>query len=58
MKNYEYNKEYAKKYNELNTKTITIRLNNEQYDKLQEYCRINNIPRATLIKDRIKDIID
>lgn len=58
MPNYEYKKEYNKKWNDNNTKTITIRLSNSQYDKLQKYCKDNNIARATLIKSRIADIID
>lgn len=58
MPNYEYKKEYNKKWNDANTKTITIRLSNEQYEKLQKYCDTNNIARATLIKSRISDIID
>lgn len=58
MSNYENNKKYAKKWNENNTKTITIRLSNSQYEKLQNYCDSNNIARATFIKSRISDIID
>jgi hypothetical protein len=58
MPNYEYKKEYNKKWNDNNTKTITIRLSNSQYDKLQKYCKDNNIARATIIKSRISDIID
>lgn len=58
MSNYEYKKEYNKKWNDNNTKTITIRLSNSQYEKLQKYCEDNNIARATLIKTRIADIIN
>lgn len=58
MPNYEYKKEYNKKWNENNTKTITIRLSNSQYEKLQNYCDSNNIARATFIKSRIVDVID
>lgn len=58
MSNYENNKKYAKEWNENNTKTITIRLSNSQYEKLQNYCDSNNIARATFIKSRISDIID
>lgn len=58
MSNYENNKKYAKEWNENNTKTITIRLSNSQYEKLQKYCDSNNIARATFIKSRILDIID
>lgn len=58
MSNYEYNKKYSNEWNKNNTKNITIRLSNEQYDKLQKYCNDNNIARATLIKTRISDIID
>lgn len=58
MSNYENNKKYAKEWNENNTKTITIRLSNSQYEKLQNYCDSNNIARATFIKLRIADIID
>ena len=41
-----------------NTKTITIRLSNLQYEKLQEYCTEHEIARATLIKSRLSDIIE
>lgn len=58
MPNYEYKKEYNKKWNNANTKTITIRLSNSQYEKLQNYCQTNDTARATLIKSRISDIID
>ncbi len=58
MLNYEYKKEYNKKWNNANTKTITIRLSNSQYEKLQNYCKTNDIARATLIKTRIADIIN
>ena len=58
MSNYENNKKYAKEWNNANTKTITIRLSNSQYEKLQNYCKTNDIARATLIKTRISDIID
>lgn len=58
MSNYENNKKYAKEWNDANTKTITIRLSNSQYEKLQNYCKTNDIARATLIKSRIADIID
>lgn len=58
MSNYEKNKKYAKDWNESNTKTITIRLSNSQYEKLQNYCDSNNIARATFIKSRIADVID
>ena len=58
MSNYEYKKEYNKKWNDANTKNITIRLSNSQYEKLQNYCDSNNIARATFIKSRITDIID
>lgn len=58
MSNYEYNKKYAKEWNENNTKTITIRLSNLQYERLQNYCDINDIARSTFIKSRIADIID
>lgn len=58
MSNYEKNKKYAKDWNESNTKTITIRLSNSQYEKLQNYCDSNNIARATFIKSRIVDVID
>ena len=44
--------------NKNNTKNITIRLSNSQYEKLQNYCDSNNIARATFIKSRISDIID
>lgn len=40
------------------TKTITIRLSNLQYEKLQEYCTEHEIARATLIKSRLSDIIE
>lgn len=56
MSNYEYNKKYAKEWNENNTKTITIRLSNSQYEKL--HCDSNKIARATFIKSRIADIIE
>lgn len=39
-------------------KTITIRLSNLQYEKLQEYCTEHEIARATLIKSRLSDIIE
>lgn len=58
MSNYEYKKEYNKKWNEANTKTITIRLSNSQYEKLQKYCEDNSIARASFIKSRISDVID
>ncbi len=58
MSNYEYNKKYSNEWNKNNTKNITIRLSNKQYEKLQKYCDANNIARATLIKSRISDIID
>ena len=58
MSNYEYNKKYAEEWNKNNTKNITIRLSNSQYEKLQNYCDSNNIARATFIKSRIADIID
>lgn len=58
MSNYEYNKKYSNEWNKNNTKNITIRLSNEQYEKLQNYCKTNDIARATLIKTRIADIID
>lgn len=58
MSNYEYKKEYNKKWNDNNTKTITVRLSNSQYEKLQKYCEDNSIARATIIKSRIADIID
>ena len=38
MSNYEYNKKYAEEWNKNNTKNITIRLSNSQYEKLQSYC--------------------
>ena len=44
--------------NKNNTKNITIRLSNSQYEKLQNYCDSNKIARATFIKSRIADIID
>lgn len=58
MSNYENNKKYAKEWNKNNTKTITIRLSNSQYEKLQNYCDTNKIARATFIKSRIEDIIE
>lgn len=58
MSNYEYKKEYNKKWNDANTKVITIRLSNSQYEKLQNYCDSNNIARSTFIKSRISDIIE
>ena len=58
MSNYEYNKKYAEEWNKNNTKNITIRLSNSQYEKLQNYCDSNNIAVATFIKSRISDIID
>lgn len=58
MSNYEYNKKYAKEWNKNNTKNITIRLSNSQYEKLQNYCKTNDIARATFIKSRIADIIE
>lgn len=58
MSNYEYKKEYNKKWNDANTKNITIRLSNSQYEKLQNYCDSNKIARATFIKSRIADIIE
>lgn len=58
MSNYEYKKEYNKKWNDANTKNITIRLSNSQYEKLQNYCDSNNIARATFIKSRLSDIIE
>ena len=54
MSNYEYNKKYSNEWNKNNTKTITIRLSNLQYEKLQEH----EIARATLIKSRLSDIIE
>ena len=58
MSNYEYNKKYSNEWNKNNTKTITIRLSNLQYEKLQEYCTGHEIARATLIKSRLSDIIE
>lgn len=58
MSNYEYNKKYAKEWDKKNMKTITIRLSNLQYEKLQEYCTEHEIARATLIKSRLSDIIE
>ena len=58
MLNYEYKKEYNKKWNNANTKTITIRLSNSQYEKLKKYCKTNDIARETLIKTSIADIIN
>ena len=43
MSNYEYNKKYAKEWNENNTKTITIRLSNSQYEKLQKLYILSDI---------------
>lgn len=46
------------KWNKANTQTFTIRLNNEQFNRLQKYCEENNIARAEFIKSRITDIIN
>ena len=58
MSNYEYNKKYAEEWNKNNTKNITIRLSNSQYEKLQSYCDTHKIARATFIKSRLADIIE
>ena len=58
MKNYEYNKEYAKKWDKNNIHAIKVTLRISEYEKLEKYCKDNNITNTNLIKDRIKDIID
>ena len=58
MKSYEYNKEYAKKWDKNNIHAIKVTLRISEYEKLEKYCKDNNISKTNLIKDRIKDIID
>lgn len=57
-KNYEYNKEYAKKWDKENRVKVSVSLSIEQSKKLDTYCKENDIPKSILIKSRLKDIID
>lgn len=54
----EAQKKANKKYNQLHTKTVNIRFQLEQYEKLKKYCELHNISIGSLVKDRINDIIN
>lgn len=55
---YDYNKEYAKKWNAENTKMLSVRLNKEDYEKVKKYCDENEVSVSQLIKTRLSDILD
>lgn len=57
-KSYEYNKEYAKKWNAEHTRMFSVRLNKDAYEKIETYCKENNISKSQLLKERLSDIID
>lgn len=58
MSNYEYNKKYSEKWDKNNIKRFSVALRIKQYEKLKKYCDSHGIALATLIKDRISDIIE
>ena len=58
MPNYEYNKKYAEKQNEGQTETITVRFYKNECEKIKQYCKLHNISMSSLIKNRLKDIIE
>lgn len=58
MSSYEYNKQYAEKWNKTHTKNVSIRFSLSQYNKLKQYCENNNLPIGTVIKKALSDIID
>ncbi len=58
MSNYEYNKEYAKKWNKNNLKNIGISLRIKEYELLDEYCKKHNVSKSSLVKERLSDIIN
>lgn len=55
---YEYNKKYSQKWNKEHIKKATVSLSIEQHKKLSQYCEEHNIGISTLIKERLKDILD
>ncbi len=58
MSNYEYNKKYAQKWEKENIHAVTIKLKNDDYNKLKEYCDNLGVPVATFIRSRISDILE
>ena len=51
-------RQYAKKWDKENLKKFTVALKIKQYEKLEEYCKDNNITKAALIRKRLEDIIE
>ena len=55
---YEYNKEYAKKWNTENTKMLSVRMNVEDYEKIKKYCDEHGVSMSQLVKTRLSDILE
>lgn len=50
-------KKSNKKYNQNNTKQVSIRLINKEYELFEQYCKNNQISMSGLLRQRISDII-
>lgn len=37
---------------------FSVRLNKDAYEKIEAYCKENNISKSQLLKERLSDIID
>lgn len=55
---YEYNKEYAKKWNAENTKMLSVRMNVEDYERIKKYCDEHGVSMSQLVKIRLSDILE
>lgn len=53
----EAKKKANEKYIKNNTKQVSIRLINEEYELFENYCKSHNISKSGLLRERIADII-
>lgn len=57
MKKYKINKiKYVDNYNKIHYKQLKINIKIDEYNKLEEYCKNNNISKAQYIRDIINKI--